>query len=509
MRRVAARLLHSAGAAGEAQGIAPLLERLHSAPRGAPAEVQALRALWQHLRAPPVDPPCSVCDCGEPCGEPIADWAFSGAAPADELAAARAALLSARDTHASLFDADADTAALLPVGTSAASESTGESLPFDAAAAALLRVRLAYPRAAAPARPLALVDLAAGAGRTPLAAALLGGFAPISGREVSQPLLAGSARAVSRYAAWHALHGDAAPRLAGAAPTAPADVALRAASSAAADASSSSSWWAHADVVLALAPAGSAATAQAAAGAASLRPGALVLSLGARLPAPCLQLTERRRVRAAWGMATLLVHRRLADSASGDAHAGGMPGAHDDAEALVALRDAGGMARLAAALQAGGAAATEAAVAAAFASRSELCARALCTAGAPAALAAALSSPAADAPPHARAAAVLALAALATHPAPAAALVAARAHEALVRLAADEGAPDALRAAAASAIADVAGAGGDAAAALLAAGAAAPLRHLLGGKHANAATAARAALVALGLEQAPMMRDSK
>jgi hypothetical protein len=501
MRRTASRLLHSRllSSGADAAGIAPLLERLHLAPRGASAEVQALRALWQHLRAPPAEPPCSACDCGEPCGEPIADWSFSGAASSAELASARTALVAARDAHASFFDADADTAALLPSGASAASEAPGESLPFQSTAAALLRARLAYPRDAQTQRPLALADLAAGAGRPALAAALLGGFAPVHGREASPALHAASLRATQRYAAWHAAAAAAVPRLVGAAPTAPADVALLAAG-----AGDKASWWSLADVVLALGLPDSAAAQQAASGAALLRPGALLLSLGARLPASCLQVTERRRVRAAWGMATLVVHRRLADDMAGRAHAGGMPGAHDDSGALVALREAGGMQRLASALHAGGASGAEAAVAAAFAARSELCARALCVAEAPAALAAALATPGAAAPPHARAAAALALAALAAHPPAAASLVAARAHEALVRVAADESSPDALRAAAASAIADVASAGRAQAQAVLAAGAAAPLRALQGSGHANAATAARAALVALGLEAPPM-----
>jgi hypothetical protein len=524
MRRAAARLLRAAAphwqpaypfstASSSTPAVAPLLSRLHASPAGSLEEAKALRALWRHLQTPAPEPDCATCDCGEPCVDPIEDWALDGVTDAGVHMAAVAA---ARAAHAAAFEglegaaAAAGAAAPLAALASGGSDALAE-LPFDSAAAALLRAAHAYPRGAADAARLSLFDLGAGAGRPALAAALLRGVfhGGAAGVEASAPLHAASEAAAARARAAGALC---------------APLAL-----AHGDATQHDGSWTQADVVLAHAPPGSPLLAAAASGASSLRPGSLLLTVGARLHAHGLQLTERRRLRASWGMCTLFIHRRVddADAAAGDAHAGGVAGAHDDTTDLRYLRDAGTITRLVAALASGVAApvaGAEAAVAAAFAARSELCARALCASGAPAHLAALLSPQRldADATPaaalHRRAAAALALGALAAHPPAAAALVAASSPlSALVAVlceppahAADAsagGASDALRAAAASALADVASADAACAAAVLAAGAAPPLRQLAASEHANAAAAARAALGALALEAPPWAQN--
>jgi hypothetical protein len=224
----------------------------------------------------------------------------------------------------------------------------------------------------------------------------------------------------------------------------------------------------------------------------------VLITVGARAPSLALQLIERRRLLCAWGMGSVFMHTRIDDAraAAGCPHAGGLLGlaGQDDSAELYRLRE-DGLARVAQAVHAG---CPEAATAAAFAARAELGARGLAAAGVPAALAALLVRPASDGELRRRAAAALAVAALATHPASAHALMDQGCLPPLAALLSDGGVPSPLRAAAASALADVAAASDACADAVGATGVAHRLSELVSDAHAGTATAARAALAALG-----------
>ena len=343
------------------------LAALRAAPRATAAERLALRALWRHLAPPPPEPPCTDCDCGVPCdAQPVRDWALSTDEEADRRAALLACQAAQRTVAACTEGADV--------------QEPASALPFETAAAALLRgQRLAAVTLGAAPQPFA--HLGAGCGRAVLTGALLGGFSAAQGWERDPARQAAASAALARLPSPLA---------------APSFVQLGDAVGAG---------WTASGVALCAAPEDTRLFEEAGAAAAALRPGAVLITVGARAPSLALQLIERRRLLCAWGMGSVFMHTRIdnARAAAGCPHAGGLLGlaGQDDSAELYRLRE-DGLARVAQAVHAG---CPEAATAAAFAARAELCARALAAAGVPAALAALLVRPASDGELRRRAAA--------------------------------------------------------------------------------------------------------
>lgn len=424
-----------------------LLESLSASEATSVAEARALRTLWQHLQQPPAEPPCSDCDCGEPCGDPLVDWAAQDAA-------GRLAVLAASAQHSQAYEA-------APPPRDASD--LWAELPFASAAPLLLRCAQHYHRGRGR-DSLRFADLGSGVGRPAAAAALLG-YAAARGWEEDGELSIHAAAAVARLREMAVAQ--------------PPSLLRGEAGAAAAE-------WTSSDVVLAHGAAGSRLLAAASAHAGGLAPGALVVTVGAPLPAGgpaalVFQLTEKRRLPLGWGMGTLFIHRRLAGVAG--------EGGWEDAEGAELRRAV--TSRLAPALRSP--AAADAAAALAFACRHELCARAAALGcDALPALASQLRS---DGPLAARAAAALALGQICTH---ATALWRPLTEHALPVLVEElRGRP--LAGAAASAIADLAQGGAGAVGAVRAAGAEAPLRRLAAAEGGGSAAAAAAtALEALG-----------
>jgi hypothetical protein len=456
LRRTAVGRCHSRLLSSQALECDSLLATLDATPPGTLPEAKALRALWRHLQASPsAEPQCSTCDCGEPCDDPVTDWALQGTK-----AQHRALWRGAHRVEVQAAHEKALQGAPPPLDGEA-----GAELPFTASLALLLRASTYTTSKAG----LTFADLGAGVGRPALTAALLPQFfGTVLGWEQVPRLHAASVTALDALrtpAAVTLTDGDAA-----------SDAAVAA--------------WRRADVVLFHAPLDGHFAHAVGAAAEAMQPGTVLLSVGGVLPGTprSFQLLERRRLPLSWGMGTVFLSRKLVDDDGHDDDVGGLPGAHDDTPDIQLLRrDPRGLARLLAAMgrhAAAPQAAAEAACAAALAAKSELAARRLCapSAGGVRALAEMLAVPGNV---HLTASALLALHALAAHSCCAHALTdtAVPALVDVLRTGVSGGGapavPPGILAAAASSLADIASAEDDAVDAMRAVGALPVLRTLL------------------------------
>ena len=443
-----------------------LLASLDATPPGTLPEAKALRALWRHLQASPsAEAPCSTCDCGEPCDDPVTDWALQGGADARRK-------WKAGGAHRGEVQAAHEKA--LQGAPPPLDGDAGAETPFTASLALLLRASTYHTSR----HGLTFADLGAGVGRPALTAALLPEYGAVLGWEQVPHLHAASVAALASLrtpAAVTLTDGDAA-----------SDAAVAA--------------WRRADVLLFHAPLDGHTAHAVGAAAEAMKPGTVLLSVGGVLPGTprSFQLLERRRLPLSWGMGTVFLSRRLDDGRPADDDVGGLPGAHDDTPEIQLLRkDPRGLPRLLAAVgrhAAAPQAAAEAACAAALAAKSELAARRLCapSAGGVRALAEMLAVPGNV---HLTASALLALHALAAHSCCAHALTdtAVPALVDVLRTGVSGGGgsapalPPGILAAAASSLADIASAEDDAVDAMRAVGAVTVLRTLLAHEKEDAA----------------------
>ena len=460
LRRTAGRRLHSRRLSSQTAECDSLLASLDAASPSTLSEAKALRALWRHFQASPgLEAPCSSCDCGEPCDDPITDWALQGADTRRKW--------SAGGTHRA--DVQAAHERALQGAPPPLDGDVGAETPLTASLALLLRASTYHT----PRGGLAFADLGSGVGRPALTAALLPEYGAVLGWEQVPHMHAASVAALD-------VLSSARHRTGAAVTLADGDAASDAAVAA----------WRQADVLLFHAPLDGHFAHAAGAAAAAMKPGTVLLSVGGVLPGTArhFQLLERRRLPLSWGMGTVFLSRRLDDDRSGEADVGGLPGAHDDTPDIELLRkDPRGLARIMAAMARHAAApqpAAEAACAAALAAKSELAARRLCapSAGGVRALSDMLVVPGNM---HLTASALLALHALASHSCCAHALTdtAVPALVDVLKTGVSGGSapalPPGILAAAASSLADIASAEDDAVDAVRAVGAVPVLRTLL------------------------------